>query len=79
MRKYLRPKTLPEPQKRPGRESKLDPFKPYILEKLKEGPYTARLYPEIKEMNVKRISPSITKSPKGKDHFYKKGPSKGSS
>jgi transposase len=51
MRKYLRLKTLPEPQKRSGRKSKLDPFKPYILEKLEEGPYTAaRLYREIKEM-----------------------------
>jgi transposase len=51
VRKYLQLKTLPEPQKRPGRKSKLDLFKPYILEKLKEGPYTAaRLYREIKEM-----------------------------
>ena len=31
VRKYLRLKTLPEPQKRPERKSKLDPFKPYIL------------------------------------------------
>ena len=51
VKKYIRLKTLPEPQKRPGRKSKLDPFKPYILEKLKEGPYTAaRLFREIKEM-----------------------------
>jgi len=51
IRKYLKIKTLPGPQKRPGRKSKLDPFKPYILEKLKEGPYTAaRLYREIKGM-----------------------------
>src|SRR5664280_433246 len=51
VRKYLKMKTLPGPQKRPGRKSKLDPFKPCILEKLKEGPYTAaRLYREIKEM-----------------------------
>ena len=43
--------TLPEPKKHPGRKSKLDPFKPYILEKIKEGPYTAaRLFREIKEM-----------------------------
>ncbi|KKG14409.1 integrase [Methanosarcina sp. 2.H.T.1A.6] len=49
--KYLHLKTLPEPQKRSGRKSKLDPYKSYILEKLKEGPYTAaRLYREIKEM-----------------------------
>ncbi|AAM05481.1 IS21-like element ISMac9 family transposase [Methanosarcina acetivorans] len=51
VRKYLQLKTLPEPQKRPGRKSKLDPYKPYILKKLEEGSYTtARLYREIKEM-----------------------------
>ncbi len=51
VRKYLQLKTLPEPQRHPGRKSKLDPFKSYILEKLKEAPYTAaRLYREIKEM-----------------------------
>lgn len=51
VKKYLKLKTLPEPQNRSGRKSKLDPFKPYILDKLKEGPYTAvRLYREIKEM-----------------------------
>jgi len=51
VRKYLQLKTLPEPQKRSGRKSKLDPYKPYILEKLNECPYTAaRLYREIKEM-----------------------------
>jgi transposase len=31
VRKYLQLKTLPEPQKRQGRKSKLDPFKSYIL------------------------------------------------
>ncbi|AAM04483.1 IS21-like element ISMac9 family transposase [Methanosarcina acetivorans] len=51
VRKYLQLKTLPEPQKRPGRKSKLDPYKPYMLKKLEEGSYTtARLYREIKEM-----------------------------
>ena len=51
VRKYLNLKTAPEPQKRPGRKSKLDPYKPYILEKLNESSYTAaRLYREIKEM-----------------------------
>jgi transposase len=51
VKKYIWLKTLPEPKKRSGRKSKLDPFKPYILEKLKEGPYTAAcLYREIKEM-----------------------------
>ena len=53
VRKYLNKKTVPEPQKRPGRKSKLDPYKPYILEKLNEGPYTAsRLYREIKETHI---------------------------
>jgi len=51
VRKYLTINTLPEPQKHPERKSKLDPFKPFLLEKLNEGPYTAaRLYREIKEM-----------------------------
>jgi len=51
VRKYLRRKTAPEPQKRPKRRSKLDPYKPYIMEKLNEGPYTAaRLFREIKKM-----------------------------
>lgn len=51
VRKYLRRKTAPEPQKRSTRPSKLDPYKLYILKKLNEGPYTAaRLFREIKEM-----------------------------
>jgi transposase len=51
VRKYLQQKTVPEPKKRPPKPSKLDPYKPYILEKLKEGPYTAaRLFREIQEM-----------------------------
>ena len=51
VRKYLNKKTAPEPQKRPMRLSKLDPYKPYILEKLNEGPFTAaRLFREIQEM-----------------------------
>jgi len=51
VRKYINKKTAPEPQKRPTRSSKLDPYKPYILEKLNEGPYTAaRLFREIQEM-----------------------------
>jgi transposase len=51
VRKYLNRKTAPEPQKRPGRKSKLDPYKPYILEKLNEGPYSAaRLFREIQKM-----------------------------
>ena len=43
VRKYLRLKTLPEPQKRPGRKSKLDPHKSYIIDKLKESHYKAPL------------------------------------
>ena len=51
VRNYLNKKTSPEPQKRPLKPSKLDPYKPYIEEKIKEGPYTAaRLFREIKEM-----------------------------
>ncbi|AKB61180.1 Mobile element protein [Methanosarcina mazei SarPi] len=51
VRKNLNLKTAPEPQKCPGRKSKLDPFKPYMLDKINEDSYTAaRLYREIKEM-----------------------------
>jgi transposase len=51
VRKYLNKKTAPEPQKHPPKPSKLDPYKPYIQEKINEGPYTAaRLFREIKEM-----------------------------
>jgi transposase len=51
VKKYLNLKAAPEPQKRPGRKSKLDPFKPYMLDKLDGSSYTAaRLYREIKEM-----------------------------
>jgi transposase len=51
VRNYLNKKTSPEPQKRPTRSSKLDPYKPYLIEKLNEGPYTAaRLFREIKEI-----------------------------
>jgi transposase len=58
VRKYLQLKTLSELQKRPGKKSKLDPFKPYILEKLKESPYTAaRFYREIKEMGLREEKP----------------------
>ena len=51
VRKYLNLETAPEFQKHPKRPSKIDPYKPYILEKLSERPYTsARLFREIKEM-----------------------------
>jgi transposase len=51
VRKYLSKKTAPESQKRPQKPSKLDPYKPFIQEKINEGPYTvARLFREIKEM-----------------------------
>ena len=51
VKKYLNLETAPEIQKRPTRYSKLDPYKPHILEKLNEGPYTAaRLFREIQEM-----------------------------
>jgi len=38
VRRYLNRETAPEPQKRSTRPSKLDPYKPYILKKLNEGP-----------------------------------------
>lgn len=48
---HLKSKTPPEPKKRAKRESKLDDYKDYIINKLHEGPYTAaRLYREIQEM-----------------------------
>jgi transposase len=51
VRKYINKKTALEPQKRPKRSSKLDPYKPYLLEKLNKDPYTAaRLFREIQEM-----------------------------
>jgi hypothetical protein len=51
VRKYLNLETAPEPQKRPTRSSKLNPYKPYMLKKLNEGPYsTAYLLREIQEM-----------------------------
>lgn len=51
MRKYLNKKTAPEPQIRPPKSSKFDPYKPCIEEKINEGPYiAARLFREIKEM-----------------------------
>jgi transposase len=51
VRKYLQLKTLPEPQKCPPRKSKLDPYKPYLLEKINENHYTAaRLFREIQKM-----------------------------
>ncbi len=49
VKKYLKLRTLPEPQKRPGRKSKLDPFKPYILEKLKLGDKTINYF--LKNIN----------------------------
>jgi transposase len=51
VRKYAHQKTVPQTRKRLAVPSKLDPYKSYILEKLKEGPYTAaRIFREIKEL-----------------------------
>jgi transposase len=51
VRKYLNWETAPKPQKRATRPSKLDPYKPYILKKLNEGPYSAaHLFREIEKM-----------------------------
>lgn len=50
VKKYLDLKTVPQAQERQRKASKLDPYKPYILEKLSSDPYTAaRLYREIKD------------------------------
>lgn len=50
VKKYLDLKTVPQAQERERKASKLDPYKPCILEKLSSGPYTAaRLYREIKD------------------------------
>ena len=50
VRKYARQTTHPEMKKSLVKPSKLDPYKPYIIEKLNEAPYTAaRLFREIKE------------------------------
>jgi transposase len=55
VRKYLNRETAPEFQKLLTRYSKLDPYKPYILKKLDEGPYTAaQLFREIREMGFDR-------------------------
>lgn len=44
---------MPQSQERQRKTSKLDPYKPYILEKLNSGPYTAsRSYREIKDKGV---------------------------
>ncbi len=50
VRKYAHQATVPERKIISAKPSKLDPFKPYIIEKLNEAPYTAaRLFREIKE------------------------------
>ncbi len=51
VKKYLNLATIPEPQQRAKKESKLDNYRDYILQKLHEGPFTAaRLFREIQEM-----------------------------
>jgi len=51
IRKHLNSTSIPEPQKRPKKASKLDNYKIYIITKLHKGPYTSsRLYREIQEM-----------------------------
>ena len=51
VRKYLNITSVPEPEKRAKKASKLDEYNDYITTKLHEGPYTAsRLYREIQEM-----------------------------
>ncbi len=51
VRKYLNLTTIPEPKKRAKKESKLDKYRDYIIQKLNEGPFTAaRLLRELQEM-----------------------------
>ena len=51
VRKYLNITSVPEPEKRAKKSSKLDEYNDYITTKLHEGPYTAsRLYREIQEI-----------------------------
>src|SRR5574337_1164788 len=51
VRKYLNLTSIPEPKKRAKKESKLDKYRDYIIQKLNEGPFTAaRLLRELQEM-----------------------------
>lgn len=51
VKKYLNLTAIPEPQQRAKKESKLDNYRDYIIQKLHEGPFTAaRLFREIQEM-----------------------------
>jgi len=51
VRKYLAAQTLPAPAFRGPRQSKLDPFKAYIQQRITEYPLSAaRIYREIQEM-----------------------------
>lgn len=37
VRKYINAEQLPRSSKRPKRTSKLDPYKPYLLQRIQEG------------------------------------------
>ncbi len=51
VKKYLNLTAIPEPKQRAKKESKLDNYRDYIIQKLREGPFTAaRLFREIQEM-----------------------------
>jgi transposase len=51
VRTYVKSEELPVPKEQAKKGSKLDAFEDYILNKLKEGPFTAsRLFKEIQEM-----------------------------
>src|SRR5690606_10502435 len=51
VRKYLRQPTLPRYGPRPARPSKLDPFKPYLQQRMREGAFNSnRLLHEIRAM-----------------------------
>jgi transposase len=66
VRKYLKLRTIPEPKQRAKRDSKLDNYKDYIINKLNEAPFTAsRLFREIQEMGftgkITIVSDFVTK------------------
>lgn len=54
VRTHLNNNSMPEIKERGKKESKLDPYKEYIIQKLNEAPFTAsRLFREVKEMGYK--------------------------
>jgi transposase len=57
-RKYLRADGVPKPAPRLGRASKLDPFKPYLHQRLSEGVTNCEVL--LRELRGQRCAGSIT-------------------